>query len=112
MDGDDQAIIDRPVYDGPTETLWLAGNLRSTPISVESWTYQHGSYLVLRDFLERRQGRMLTSNEFHEFRLLSAAVEMTLELLPKVDAAMRAVVETGSVLTAEELRLAQVIGEE
>jgi hypothetical protein len=101
MDGNDQAAIAPPRYDEAELALHLAPKLTAKPITPEAWRYQQGSYPVLRDFLDARVGRVLTSEEFNEFRALAAAVQMTLDRLPKIDQLVPAV--AASALTAEEL---------
>jgi hypothetical protein len=49
------------------------------------WSYQQGSYPVLRHYLEQRQGRALENQEFDDFRNLAAAVAGTILLLPQID---------------------------
>jgi predicted helicase len=101
MDGNDRAAIALPDFDETELTLHLAPTLTAKPIMPEAWRYQQGSYPVLRGFLDARVGRALTSEEFNEFRLLAAAVQMTLDRLPKIDELVPAIAL--SALTAEEL---------
>lgn len=101
MDGNDQAPIVPPVYDEAEATLRLAPTLTAKPITPEAWRYQQGAYPVLRDFLDARVGRPLTAEEFHDFRRLAAAVQMTLDRLPAIDAVVPAV--AASALTSEQL---------
>ena len=74
MEGDDRSPIHRPRYDPTDQILYIADNLVARTVSPESWAYQHGSYPVIRNFLEAREGRPLDAEEFREFRLVVAAV--------------------------------------
>jgi hypothetical protein len=107
MNGDDLAVIERPMYDETDHAVRLADTLLATPVTPAMWSYQQGTYPVLRDFLEHRQGRALTSDEFDEFRRLTAAVEMTLELLPKLDAMLTPAAETA--VRSHDLGLAEAV---
>lgn len=89
MDGDDTAPLAAPRYDAENQVLHLADALVAAPITPEMWSYQQGAYLVLRDYLEQRQGRALNGEEFDDFRNLAAVVSLTLERLPKIDAFVR-----------------------
>ena len=85
MHGDDRAIVDEPHYDDATQEIRLARNLSAQPISPAAWAYQQGAYPVLRDYLNTRRGRRLSSTEFADFRRLAAAVHLTIARLPLVD---------------------------
>lgn len=109
MDGDDQAILSAPLFVSETATLQLSPALAATPVSAEMWSYQQGSYPVLRNYLEQRQDRALDTREFDHFRDLVAAVSESVQRLPRIDALThRATAET---FTAEDLGLPQQITE-
>lgn len=86
MDGDDTAVLTAPKFSAETQTLHLSDTLTATSVTPEMWDYQQGSYRVLRDYLDERQGRALDSGEFDDFRSLVAVVKLTLERLPAIDA--------------------------
>jgi hypothetical protein len=109
MDGDDQATLTAPVFAAETKTLRLSPALAATPVTPETWAYQQGSYPVLRHYLEQRQGRPLSSEEFDDFRNLAAAAAGTMLLLPEIDALVRRAVARS--LAAESLGLPQQIAE-
>ena len=109
MNGDDRAILSPPVLVAETETLRLSESLAATPVSPEMWAYQQGSYPALRLYLEEREGRALDSQEFDDFRYLAAAVRLTVEHLPQVDALVAEAVNNS--FTAEALGLPQQVGE-
>jgi hypothetical protein len=108
MDGDDRAILSAPTFVPATETLYLGDDLTAAPITPEMWAYQQGSYQTLRLYLEERKGRALDRQEFDDFRYLVAAVRLTLEHLPKIDALISEVVSDS--FTVEELGLPQQVG--
>lgn len=108
MDGNDQAELTAPTHD--EERVCLAPTLMAHPITAAEWAYQQGSYPVLRDYLDQRQGRPLTSREFDTFRRLAAAVRMTLDILPRIDALIPAAAE--SALTYKEMGLTSTVTEE
>jgi predicted helicase len=85
MDGDDRSAIQAPRYDAAEQTLYIADNLVARPVPPESWAYQHGSYPVIRNFLEARKGRPLEAEEFREFRQIVAAVTLTVRPLHAID---------------------------
>jgi hypothetical protein len=64
---------------------------------------------VLRHYLEQRQGRVLETQEFADFRDLVAAVAGTVQRLPRVDTLVRRA--AGETFTAEDLGLSQQIAE-
>lgn len=101
VDGDDLAVLEAPVHDPIANDVRLASNLVVRDVTAEMWTYQQGAYRVLRDFMTARVGRRLSSEEFHEFRLLAEAVRTTLELLPQIDALIAPI--AASALPAEAL---------
>ena len=105
MDGDDRAILSPPTFVPATETLHLSRALTATPINQEMWAYQQGSYQTLRLYLEEREGRALDSREFDDFRYLAAAVRLTVERLPKIDALVSEAVSDS--FTVEGLGLPQ-----
>ena len=109
MDGDDQATLTIPVFAAETKTLRLSPALAATPVTPKTWAYQQGSYPVLRHYLEQRQGRPLSSEEFDDFRNLAAAVASTILLLPQIDELVRRAVARS--FTAESLGLPQQIAE-
>lgn len=88
MDGDDTAILAAPKFSAETQALHLADTLTARPVTEEMWNYQQGAYRVLRDYLDERQGRGLTSQEFDDFRNLCAVVKLTLDRLPAIDGLM------------------------
>jgi hypothetical protein len=49
---------------------------------------RHNARSPIQDFLDQRQGRPLISEEFDDFRRLAAAVRMTLDVLPNIDAVL------------------------
>jgi hypothetical protein len=85
----------------------LANTLVATPVTPAMWSYQQGTYPVLRDFLEQRQGRPLAGEEFDEFRHLAGAVNLTLELLPKLDALLTRAIQTA--VRSYDLGLTQAV---
>lgn len=85
IDGDDRAELARPIYDETSRTIQIAPNLIARDIAPEMWAYQQGAYRIVRDFLEARVGRRLTSEEFEDFRKLVAAVRLTLQELSAID---------------------------
>ncbi|MEX2645577.1 MAG: type ISP restriction/modification enzyme [Gaiellaceae bacterium] len=101
LDGDDRAHIAKPRYEEATHSLYLAPTLVARNITPEAWQYQQGAYPVLRLFLEAREARELSSDEFQEFRLLAGAVRLTLDRLPFVDALIPQLADTA--FTASEL---------
>lgn len=109
MDGDDQAILSSPVLVPETEILRLSETLAAVPVTQEMWAYQQGSYPTLRLYIEERQGRALNSQEFDNFRYLAAAVRLTIERLPEIDALVSEA-STNS-FTIEELGLPEQRGE-
>ena len=109
MDGDDQAMLTTPVFAAETKTLRLSPVLAATPVTAETWAYQQGSYPVLRHYLEQRQGRPLSSEEFDDFRNLAAAVASTILLMPQIDELVRRAAAHS--FTAESLGLSQQIAE-
>jgi hypothetical protein len=73
------------------------------------WAYQKGSYAVLCNYLEQRQGRPLNTEEFDDFRDLAAVVASTIQLLPQIDALVAQAAAHS--FTAEGLSLPQQIAE-
>ena len=108
MDGDDTAVLTAPKFSAETQTMHLAGTLAASPVTEEMWAYQQGAYRVLRDYLDQRQGRALDSQEFDDFRNLTAVVRLTLGQLPAVDALVKQAVADS--LTAEDLGLPRDAG--
>lgn len=88
MDGDDRAILSTPGFAPETGTLQLSPALAARPASAEMWSYQQGSYPVLRHYLEQRHGQALETQEFDDFRDLVAAGG-TVQRLPHIDALVR-----------------------
>jgi hypothetical protein len=109
MDGDDRAIMGAPVFAPETSTLQLGRALAARPVSAEMWSYQQGSYPVLRHYLEQRQGRALETQEFDDFRDLAAAVAGTLQRLPRIDALARRA--AGDSFAADDLGLPQQVAD-
>jgi len=94
LDGDDRAVLAEPRFEPSAEIVHMAPTLRATPIAASSWDYQQGAYPVLRDFLEARTGRSLSPEEFSQFRLLAAAVKLSIGLLETLDDLLPRVAET------------------
>lgn len=101
LDGADEAVIENPRYEEGAATVHLAPTLTAQGISPDVWRYQQGAYPVVRNFLQAREGRRLTSDEFVEFRRLVATVRLTLDRLPRLDELMPSIVATA--LTADQL---------
>ncbi|MBA2461354.1 MAG: hypothetical protein H0V45_06260 [Actinobacteria bacterium] len=101
LDGDDTATIEQPHYVEAEAAVYLAPALVARDIQPAVWRYQQGAYPVLRNSLEARQGRRLTSDEFVEFRRLAGAIHLTLERLVDLEQIMPEVMTTA--LTADEL---------
>lgn len=101
LDGADDAVIENPRYEVSASAIYLAPTLTAQAISPEVWRYQQGAYPIVRNFLQAREGRQLTSDEFVEFRRLVAAVRLTLDRLPRLDESMPSIVATA--LTADQL---------
>jgi hypothetical protein len=70
-------------------------------VNADVWAYQQGAYPVVRFFLEAREGRSLSSEEFRDFGLLVGAVRLTLDRLPFVDELLSRLAQTA--LTVTEL---------
>lgn len=85
IDGDDQALIEGPRFDAREQAVYLAPTLVAHPVTAATWAYQQGAYQVLKRYLEDRQGRSLGPEEFEDFRLVAAAVSLTLARLPRLD---------------------------
>jgi hypothetical protein len=85
LDGDDRSTLTVPYFDAEAHELHLSSALKARPISPAAWEYRHGAYRVLREYLAGREGRVLTGEEFGDFRRVAGAVAMTLQLLPRLD---------------------------
>jgi hypothetical protein len=105
MDGDDLALLEAPVYDDEAQELRLAESLRAHPVSTATWAYRQGSYPVLHDWLDARVGTALHPDEFQEFPRIVAAITLTLDALPGLDALIASA--SSDALTLESVGLAE-----
>jgi hypothetical protein len=103
MDGDDRATLVAPHYDELAQTIHLAPELTANPISTAAWAYQQGAYPTLRSYLQAREGRVLSGEEFDDFRHIAAAVNITLDLLAQLDDAIAGI--EADALTRDDLQL-------
>jgi hypothetical protein len=103
MDGDDQSAIDKPTFGEADGAILVSPQLVARPVSAAVWNYQQGAYRVVRDFLQVREGRPLTAQEFDDFRRIVATVKLTIDRLPALDAWLSKA--TKNAFRAEELGL-------
>jgi hypothetical protein len=103
MDGDDRDTILRPRYEESTQTIHLGANLVARPVPAAVWEYQQGAYPVVRNYLKERENRSLSLMEFDDFRLMIAAVRLTIERLPALDELLAQV--AAGALSGQELGL-------
>ena len=85
LDGNDQAVVRSPSYDENRAEIKIADDLVAKNITPSVWRYQQGAYPVVRNYLQAREGRSLSADEFEEFRRLVGAVRLTLDRLGPID---------------------------
>lgn len=74
------------------ETIWLAPGVSYGPVKPEVWNFRVGAHQVARKWLRDRLGRTLSKRDGQTYISILVAIESTLEIQQKLEAA---VVENG-----------------
>jgi predicted helicase len=81
-------IVEKPRYDGENQRLFINARQYLHPIAQEVWEFRIGGYEVLEKWLKERRGRKLSYAELEYLRRTISALDRTLDLMKKIDAAI------------------------